>query len=113
MIQRQIHPSVIISGYKTACKQAVSFLKEHLSIKVEDLGGEGLSNVAKTCMSSKLISGESKLFSDICVKAMLRVKTVSGKYPVRNVHIIKAHGKSSLESRFFDGYVTRMSRVSQ
>lgn len=32
---------------------------------------------------------------------------------MKNVHIVKAHGKSSIESKFFDGYVTRMSRVSQ
>lgn len=63
-------------------------------------------------MSSKLIGGEENLFSEMCVKAMKRVKTSRGKYPVKNVHMVKAHGKSSLESKFFDGYVTRMSRVS-
>ena len=84
-----------------------------MALKVEDLGDKGLMNVAKTCMSSKLIGGEEELFSNMCVKAMKRVKTSKGKYPVKNVHMVKAHGKSSLESRFFDGYVTRMSRVSQ
>ena len=112
MIQKQIHPSVIISGYKSACKQAINYLKENMSVKVEDLGDEGLKNVARTSMSSKLIGGEAELFSTMCVKAMKKVKTSRGKYPVKNVHIIKSHGKSSLESRFFDGYVTRMSRVS-
>jgi len=84
-----------------------------MALSVEELGEEGLVNVAKTCMSSKLIGGEENLFSDMCVKAMLRVKTSKGKYPVKNVHMVKAHGKSSLESKLFDGYVTRMSRVSQ
>ncbi len=113
MIKKHIHPSVIISGYKSACKQAINYLKEHMALKVEELGEEGLKSVARTSMSSKLISGEAELFSDICVKAMMKVKTNRGKYPVRNVHIVKSHGKSSLESKFFDGYVTRMSRVSQ
>lgn len=63
-------------------------------------------------MSSKLISGEEILFSDICVKAIKWVKNSRGKYPVKNINIIKAHGKSSLESKYFNGYVTRMSRVS-
>ena len=67
-----------------------------MAIKVEDLGEEGLRNVARTSMSSKLISGEADLFSDICVKAMQKVKTNRGKYPVRNVHIVKSHGKSCL-----------------
>ena len=40
------------------------------------------------------------------------VRTSSGKHPIKNVHVIKAHGKSSLDSSFFAGYVVRMSRVS-
>ena len=51
-------------------------------------------------MSSKLIGGEEDLFSKMCVEAMKKVKTSSGNYPVKNVSIIKAHGKSSLESKF-------------
>jgi len=49
-------------------------------------------------MSSKLIGGEEELFSEMCVKAMKRVRNSRNKYPVKNVHIVKAHGKSSLES---------------
>lgn len=113
MIQNQIHPSVIISGYKSACKLAINYIRENLSLNVSDLGEEGLKNVTKTCMSSKLIGGESELFSTMCVKAMKSVKTSSGKYPVKNVRIVHAHGKSSLESHYFPGFVTRMSRVSQ
>ena len=67
MIKRQIHPSVIISGYKTACKQGINFIKEHLALNTEDLGAEGLAKVAQTSMSSKLISGETDLFSSLCV----------------------------------------------
>lgn len=67
MIRRQIHPSVIIAGYKTACKQGINFIKDHLAMSVDELGEEGLINVAKTSMSSKLISGESELFSKLCV----------------------------------------------
>lgn len=113
MIQKQIHPSLIISGYKTACKQAIKYLKSNISIDTDTLGEDGLTMVAKTCMSSKLIGGESGLFSDLCVRAMKAVKTKGGKYPVKAVNIVKAHGKSTLDSELFPGYVTRMSRVSQ
>lgn len=63
-------------------------------------------------MSSKLISGEENLFSEICVQAMQKVQTKRNKYPVKNVLMVKAHGKSTLESHYFPGLVTRMSRVS-
>lgn len=113
MIQKQIHPSLIISGYKTACKQAIKYLKSNISLETDSLGEGTLDKVARTCMSSKLIGGESDLFSDLCVRAMQAVKTKAGKYPVKAVNIVKAHGKSTLESELFPGYVTRMSRVSQ
>jgi len=38
-----------------------------MALNVEDLGDKGLINVAKTCMSSKLIGGEENLFSEMCV----------------------------------------------
>lgn len=46
MIKRQVHPSVIISGFKTACKQGINFVREHLALNVDELGPEGLAKVA-------------------------------------------------------------------
>jgi len=80
-----------------------------LAIPVDELGEEGLINVAKTSMSSKLISGENELFSKLCVSAIMHVKTNSNKYPIKNINIVKSHGKSTLDSYFVPGYVTRMS----
>ena len=84
-----------------------------MALNIDSLGDTKLINVAKTCMSSKLIGGESELFSSMCVEAMVKTKTKNGKFPVKNVNIIKAHGKSTLDSKYFNGYVLRMSRVSQ
>ena len=113
MIKNKIHPSHIISGYKTACKHAVSYVQDHLSRSTDALGDAGLVNIAKTSMSSKFISGESKIFAELAVKAIKAVKTLSGKHPIKSIHMIKAHGQSTLESDYFPGYVLRMSRVSQ
>lgn len=60
-----------------------------------------------------MIGGEAELFSNLAVKAMTFVQTHQNKYPVKSVNIVKAHGRSSLESAFFPGFVLRMSRVSQ
>merc|ERR1712166_1569776 len=64
-------------------------------------------------MSSKLIGSESKFFAEMAVKACTYVKTAGGKVPVKNIHIAKSHGQSSLESIMFEGYILQMSRVSQ
>ena len=113
MIRNKIHPSHIISGYKSAMRLAIKYIEEHLAVSTSKLDKNGLINVAKTSMSSKIIGGESDMYSALAVEAMLHVKTASGKYPVKSVNIMKAHGLSMQESFFFSGYVLRMSRVSQ
>jgi chaperonin GroEL (HSP60 family) len=113
MIKKQIHPSVIINGFKSASKQAVTYIKDTLSLDVTANDKEFLAQIASTCLSSKLVSCESKIFSDICVKSILAVRSQSDQISVNNIGIIKAHGKSILDSKFFPGLVFRMSRVAE
>lgn len=113
MIKKQIHPSVIINGYKTASKQAVGYIKDALSLEVTPNDKEFLGQLASTCLSSKLVSCESRIFKEICVKAILAVKSQSDQISINNIGIIKSHGKSILDSRFFPGLVFRMSRVAE
>ena len=113
LIRNKVHPSSIISGYKKAMKESIKFIEKNLIVKTEDLGEKGLQNVAKTSMSSKLIGPEHDLFAKMCVEAVQHVRLTTGKVPIKNIKIIMAHGKSTLDSYFFNGYALRMSRVSQ
>ena len=49
----------------------------------------------------------------MAVDACNYVKSEGGKVTIKNIHILKAHGMSSLESNFFEGYVLQTARVSQ
>ncbi len=49
-------------------------------------------------MSSKLVSSESKIFSEICVQAILAVWTSNDSYPIKNINLVKSHGRSILDS---------------
>ena len=46
LTRQKIHPTSIIAGYRLASKEAVKYIKEHLTYKVEDLGDECLVSEA-------------------------------------------------------------------
>ena len=98
-MKNRIHPTTIITGYRLALREAVKYMNENISTKVENLGRESLINIAKTSMSSKIIGSDSEFFSNMAVDAMQSVKSTNNrneiKYPVKAVNILKAHGKSS------------------
>lgn len=128
LVKNGIHPTTIISGYRTALKAAVSYIKKEMVVNVADLGDEHLINAAKTSMSSKIIGKEMDFFAKMAVDAVKSVKMNAtqadlagyeamsegptaiasakkqrSKYPLSAIHILKAHGKSSMESHLIDG----------
>ena len=113
LIKNKVHPTTVISGYRMALKEAIKHIKDDLIIQIDPNDTELLKKVAETSLSSKLIGPESKFFSDIVVKAITNVKTGSGataKYPVKNINILKTHGKSVTESRLIEGYALESAR---
>ena len=117
LVKNKIHPTSVMAGYRLALRESVKFIQANMSVAVDSLGREALINAAKTSMSSKLLSSESDFFSEMVVSAMQNVKneTSSGevKYPIKAVHIVKTHGKSSKESMLVNGYAIELGRSAQ
>jgi len=136
LVKNGIHPTTIISGYRTALKAAVSFLKKNMVVNVNELDDNHLLNAAKTSMSSKIIGKETDFFSRLAVDAVKSVKMKASlaeanavsagdngvkakdgkqryKYPISAIHILKAHGKSSLDSHIVKGFALNACRAAQ
>ena len=117
LVENHVHPTSIISGYRMALKQAVKYIKKNLTIPSAQMDDSIFIQAAKTSMSSKIIGPESEKFARMAVDATKNVRSVrpdgTVRYPVKAVNILKAHGKSAMDSELVDGYAINVTRAAQ
>ena len=107
LMEKKVHATVIIDGYRDAQEQALKYLDE-IAIVVDPKDREVLKKVARTSMASKLIHAYSDYLSDIAIDAVLQVAEESdGGYTVDldNVKIEKKPGGSLTDTEFIKGLV--------
>lgn len=120
VVQHKIHPTTVLAGYRMALKEAVSYLKSTVALPLTSISDAHLLQAAKTSLSSKLAGGkEGDFFAQLAVTAVQSVKTVkegnsTPRYPMSAIHVLKAHGKSTLESELLpNGFALAAARASQ
>ena len=72
LINKHVHPSVIVDGYDAASEQALKLLQK-TAVKVDVKDKEILMKIAMTSMYSKLVSEDSPVLSKIVVEAAKQV----------------------------------------
>jgi thermosome len=107
LINKGIHPTVIVGGYNKAAYKALEIL-EDIAIPVKPAGKEFLKKVAATSMASKLVSEKKKQLAQLAVEAVLHVaKKVEEDYIVDldDITVEKKPGQSLAETRLIEGLV--------
>ncbi|KAI5180503.1 T-complex protein 1 subunit alpha [Nematocida sp. AWRm80] len=108
LINEGMHPTTVVSGYKTAFKQSVGFIKSTLEKKIKHLSHADLVKICESTISSKVIKVSTKVFSKIMIDAIQTVKRTDANknitYPIEEINILKKQGKSMDESMCVMGY---------
>ena len=107
LLEQNIHPTVIVSGYQKAVKKAVEVL-ESVAVPV-DLGDrETLKKVAMTSMRSKAVAASRDFLADIAVDAVNQVSEKRGDSmlaDIDNIQVVKKEGKSIHDTMLVKGVI--------
>jgi thermosome len=107
LLEQNIHPTIMVSGYRKAALKAVETIK-NLGIQVELTDRATLKKVAVTSMASKAVGAAKDHLADIAVDAIRQIVEKRGDRTVAdidNIQLIKKTGKSLLESQLVNGLV--------
>jgi len=107
LIEKEVHPTVVIEGYRKAAVKALEILDE-ISYPVSPNDRDMLIKVAKTSIASKLVSEEADHLSNLAVDAVLKIaEKVDGKWNVDldNILLVKKSGQSLRDTKLIEGIV--------
>jgi len=107
LIDKNVHPMVIIDGYRRAADRALEIL-ENIAIPVDPTDKEALKKVAMTSMASKLVSENKEQLAEIAVDAVLHVaRKIGDQYRVDldDIMVEKKPGESIIDTRLIKGIV--------
>jgi archaeal chaperonin len=108
LIEKGVHPTVIVDGYRMASDRAIEILKE-ASTKVDPTDRQILGKIARTSMASKLVSVNADPLSKIVIDAVLAVAEKIGdvnlKVDTDNIKVEKKAGGSIEDTKLIQGIV--------
>ena len=107
LIEKNVHPTVIIDGYRKAADKALETL-EKIAIKISPTDKKTIKKAAMTSMASKLVAGSKEYLGEIATSAVLQVAVKSGdgyKVDIDNVKVEKKPGESLTDTKLINGIV--------
>jgi thermosome len=107
LLDKKIHPTMIVSGYRKAGDETLRNLKD-LAVPIDLNDREALKKIAITSMRGKIIGIARDHFSDIAIDAVKQVaEEKNGKMSADkdDIQIVKKPGKSLLETQLIQGII--------
>jgi thermosome len=107
LINKSVHPTIIIDGYKKASEKALETL-EKIAIAVDLSLQEYLKKTAMTSMASKLVAEHREYLADLAVKAVLQVaekEPGKSKADIDDIKVEKKTGESVSDTKLINGIV--------
>jgi len=107
LLNQNIHPTIIVSGYRKACQKAIEVLnKVGIAVDLEDR--ETLKKVAVTAMTSKAVGTAREHLAEIAIDAVKQIVEERGGRNIAdidNIQIIKKEGKSLIDTELVRGMI--------
>ena len=113
LIEQEVHPTIIVNGYRMAAGEAVRRLRQ-LAFDVKRTDKDTLRSIARTAMSGRTVGASADFLADIAVNAVQSIlEEVAGELraDVDNILVQKKHGGSLTDSTLIDGVVLDKERV--
>ncbi len=107
LIDKGVHPTVIVEGYNKAARKAVEFLEEFAE-KIPPTNKEWLIKIARTSMQTKLVSREAQDLAELVVAAAIQIAEKTGttyKVDISNIKVEKKPGGSLKDTNLIMGFV--------
>lgn len=107
LLNENIHPTLIVSGYRKATQKALEVL-DKISLDVDVNDKETLKKVARTAMGSKSVGSAREHFAGIAVDAVGQIAEKRGDkwvVDIDNVQIVKKEGKSLQDTELVSGII--------
>jgi len=107
LLDQNIHPTVIVSGYRKAAQKSMEILdKIGTLVDLEDR--ETLKRVAMTSMASKAVGVAREHLAEIAIDAVKQITEQRGERRIAdidNVQIVKKEGKSLYDTQLVRGII--------
>ncbi len=107
LLDQNIHPTVIVSGYRKAAQKAMELL-DKVGTKVDLEDRETLKKVAVTSMASKAVGNARDHLAEIAIDAVKQITEQRGDKKIADidqVQITKKEGKSLFDTELVRGII--------